>query len=220
MQLDPMQSWRQLTEHYGEMSDGELIALAEDFGDLTDMARQVLRDEMRKRNLGDPQSSATTQSSQSFAAQSSVGASLSTESNADIGNASPEDFVWKNTLCNCDDHEQAWQIYEVLRRAGIESWIERTWDHYSPIPDSGPRVLVASDRLEDARAVLAHPIPHDVTEESKAGRAEYRLPVCPACGTPDPILESNEPANCWKCEVCGRQWSEAAEPAGEPSERG
>ena len=48
------QQWRQLTAHYAQMWDDELLNLAAAYNDLTDMARQILRDEMRKRNLGDP----------------------------------------------------------------------------------------------------------------------------------------------------------------------
>ncbi|HEV2487665.1 MAG TPA: hypothetical protein VGT08_19250, partial [Terracidiphilus sp.] len=62
-----------------------------------------------------------------------------------------------------------------------------------------------------ARALLAHPIPPDIIEESKAKEPEYQLPVCPGCGCPDPILKSVDPANCWKCEVCGKEWTEAVQ---------
>jgi hypothetical protein len=45
---------QRLTELYGQKWDGELLELAADAGDLTEMAQQVLRDEMRKRGLGVP----------------------------------------------------------------------------------------------------------------------------------------------------------------------
>jgi hypothetical protein len=54
MPESPDQQWRQLTEHYARMWDDELLNLAADYNDLTDMAKQVLRDEMRKRKLADP----------------------------------------------------------------------------------------------------------------------------------------------------------------------
>jgi hypothetical protein len=54
MPASPDQQWHQLTAHYAQMWDDELLDLAPDYKDLTDMARQVLRDEMRRRNLGDP----------------------------------------------------------------------------------------------------------------------------------------------------------------------
>lgn len=214
-----MESWRQLTRHYSEMSDGELIALAEDFRDLTHVARQVLRDEMRKRNLGDPQSLASaeqqpvTRSGAGFAAPPAVG-------QRGAGKQSVI-FVWKNALCDCRDSEEAWQISEVLRRAGIESWLDSSQMYYTPLPEMGssaprPRILVAADDLEAARAILAQPIPGDIVEQSKAEHAEYKPPVCPRCGAPDPLLDSVDPSNSWKCEVCGREWTDAVEPAGEP----
>jgi len=45
------QALQRLQEHYGEMSDGELLGLAERPDDLTDMAREVMRGEMAHRRL-------------------------------------------------------------------------------------------------------------------------------------------------------------------------
>lgn len=207
-----MENWRRLTRHYAEMSDGELIALAEDFRDLVETARQVLRDEMRKRGLGDPQSYAETQLTRREDAQSNVSATAIAG-----GQTSPYDaFVWKNVLCDCSSREEAWQIFEALRRAGIESWIDGSQMQYTPLPDLGAngsrhRVLVAAGQLDVARAILAQPIPQDIVEQSKAEEPEYEPPVCPACGAPDPLLEGVDPVNSWKCEVCGRQWTESAQ---------
>lgn len=215
MHIDPMQNWRSLTENYAQMSDGELLAIAEDFGDLTDMARQVLRDEMRKRNLGDPQS---VESSASNATDAQGNSYYGEQADSDA--ASAEEFVWKSVLAECYGREEAWQISEVLRRAGIESWLNATpWYLPASSETSPPRqridVLVAGDRLYEARAVLSHPIPPDIVEESKAEGAIYRPPTCPACGAPDPILESNDSANSWKCEVCGRKWTDTVETGAE-----
>ena len=49
MQIDPMAEWTRLTQLYGEMGDLELREL--DPRDLTEVAQQVLRDELRKRGL-------------------------------------------------------------------------------------------------------------------------------------------------------------------------
>jgi hypothetical protein len=51
MQSDAGAEWERLTRIYAEKSDEELRELAEDFGNLTDVAQQVLRDEMKKRGL-------------------------------------------------------------------------------------------------------------------------------------------------------------------------
>jgi hypothetical protein len=55
MQVNPAEDWQRLTEHYREISDGELLELAADFVDLTETAQQVLRTEMSNRGLHEPQ---------------------------------------------------------------------------------------------------------------------------------------------------------------------
>lgn len=54
MRESPDQEWRRLGEHYAGMYDEELLELARDYKNLTEMAQQVLRDEMKKRGLGEP----------------------------------------------------------------------------------------------------------------------------------------------------------------------
>ena len=54
MQSDTGAEWERLTQLYAEKSDEELRELTEDFGNLTDTARQVLREEMRKQGLDSP----------------------------------------------------------------------------------------------------------------------------------------------------------------------
>ena len=51
---DTIADWQSLTKLYGEMSDEELLELDAQLGDLTEMAQQVLRDEMKKRGLSRP----------------------------------------------------------------------------------------------------------------------------------------------------------------------
>ena len=45
------QALQRLQEHYGEMSDGELLGIAARPDDLTEMAREVMRGEMARRGL-------------------------------------------------------------------------------------------------------------------------------------------------------------------------
>ncbi|HEX8810726.1 MAG TPA: hypothetical protein VF742_01915, partial [Terracidiphilus sp.] len=58
---DSYEEWRRLGEHYAQMLDGELLQLANDYSDLTEVAQQALRDEMSKRGLGDPLNPKTLQ---------------------------------------------------------------------------------------------------------------------------------------------------------------
>jgi len=223
MQVNPAEDWQRLTEHYREISDGELLELAADFVDLTETAQQVLRNEMRNRGLDEPRAAGETRTTSDPApprwassADLDAGANEFSDPGTNGEDDLPREFTWKPMLCECDDREQAWQIYEVLKRAGIESWIER--------PGSGilyPRVLVAADQLDEAREIAARPVPREIVDELRQEPPEFEPPKCPKCGAEDPVLESVEPANAWLCEACGKQWTESPpDPEGKPEEAG
>jgi hypothetical protein len=200
MQSEPFMDWQRLTDLYREMYDGELLELAADAGDLTETARQVLRDEMKRRGL-DERRSASEAGSGEFGAEP-------------VDGDPPHEYTWKTPLCGCEDYERAWQLSEMLRRAGIESWIEQQGAKYAgPYVGVGAgelQVLVAADQLEAARAVSAQPIPQEIIDQSQVRDEEYEPPHCPRCRATDPTLESADPANCWLCESCGNQWTESA----------
>jgi hypothetical protein len=217
MQVNPAEDWQRLTEHYREISDEELQELAADFVDLTETAQQVLRNEMRNRGLPEPRDAGETRTnSDRFAAprwasfvDPDAGAIESSAPGVNEEDDLPREYSWKTTLCECDELEQAWQIYEVLKRAGIESWVERPGSRYS-LGISYPRVLVAADQLDEAREIAARPIQQEIVDELRQEPPEFEPPKCPKCGAEDPVLESVEPANAWLCEACGKQWTEPA----------
>lgn len=225
--------WRALTDRYRDMGDEELLALAADFNDLTPTAQQVLRDELRLRRLGDPEHvEAAPENSNAplslknppsgwtpdiaFGASGGFGvpAPELVPDDRDAGKpmTGPVEYTWKTPLCECESDEQAWQIGEALRRSGIESWTDRPngFSPYGDLDRTAPRVLVAADQLDQARAIIAQPIPQDIVEQSKIAPAEYQPPTCPKCGAADPVLESADPVNAWKCDVCGAEWEDAA----------
>jgi hypothetical protein len=228
MQTDPVMEWRRLTEYYRSLSDDALRELALDFGDLTEAAQQVMRGELKSRGLGDPETIAQAPAVEVFGCgaarqpeQTASTADADAESDADSEDKSdgPHEYTWKTLLCECETHRQAWQIAEALRRARIESWIDGP-SRYSPHSDldvTNPRVLVAADQLDQARAILAQPIPQDIIDESEEETPAYVVPNCPGCGAVDPVLESADPVNAWHCEVCGREWTDA--PATQAQER-
>jgi len=130
----------------------------------------------------------------------------------------PHEYTWKTPLCECDDRAGAWQLAEVLRRAGIESWIDGPGGSYSPysqLDERNLRILVAADQLDQARIIAAQPIPQEIIEQSKTDAPEFELPACPQCGAKDPVLEAVDPTNSWLCEACGKQWTEAV---GDPNQ--
>ncbi len=123
------------------------------------------------------------------------------------------DYTWKTPLCGCEDQEEAWQIFEVLRQAGIESWIVRPGARHAEVWDENMvgnlQVQVAADQLDQARAIIANPIPQDIVEQSKMQVPEFEAPVCPKCGAADPVLEGVDPFNSWRCEACDNEWTES-----------
>jgi hypothetical protein len=193
------EEWRRLSEHYAQMLDGELLKLANEYSDLTEVARQVLRDEMLKRGLGDPLKPQELQQTPGrFRFERGIELEGEEDSPADDeeGKAAIE-YTWKTELCECETREQAWQLRRVLDRAGIESWVR-----------DPTRIFVAADQLDEARAIIAQPIPQEIIEESQAKVPEYENPKCPGCGDPEPTLLEAEPVNRWGCEVCGREWAD------------
>jgi hypothetical protein len=208
---DPQRYWRDLTENYRQMSDGELLELGESRGDLTEMAQQVLGDEMRKRGLHESKPAESQPADERKITFRDAAVHWESPRYRDMPREGsdhgevPHEFTWKTLLCECETTQEAWQVAETLRRAGIESWVTRSmaaWDM------SGPRVQVAADQLEQAQAVLSSPIPQEVIAESHAKVPEFELPGCPMCGAADPVLESVDPVNAWLCETCGAEWSD------------
>jgi hypothetical protein len=237
MQADPIFEMQRLTAHYRELSDDELRDLAVDFADLTETAQQALRTEMQSRGLGDPfrTTNAPAASNAPLAPHTSYETSAPIQNHT--GNASsffarqpqlvpdsPDagaepaksdssvDYTWKTLLCDCDTSLQARELSEALKQAGIESWIEApgTGSRYASFSLASPRVLVAADQLNQARAVAAQPIPPQIVEDAQTEIPDYQPPKCPKCGAPDPVLEGVDPTNSWRCEQCGRRWTEEA----------
>ena len=220
---DPYEQRRRLSEHYSRMLDGELLKLANEYSDLTEVARQVLRDEMLKRGLGDPlkpQELQQTPGRFRFERGIELEGEEDSPSDEEDGEKAIE-YTWKTLLCECESPEQASQVREVLFRAGIESWIENSGRRYASNWHYAGNIgiQVAADQLDQARTILAQPIPQDIVEESQVKVPEYENPECPGCGDPEPTLLEADPVNRWGCEVCGREWTEDTTSSGIDSSR-
>jgi hypothetical protein len=240
MQTDPVLEWRRLTEHYRAISDDELREIAEDFSDLTETAQQALRAEMQTRGMGRPEDlssasysgntpQAAADSGDDWTVDADPPAVIDDAANvlghfgrppqivpdapaAEAADDGPHEYTWKTVLCECNTSEQALQLREALRRARIESWIESAGmgSRYTGVNLTNPRVLVAADQLDQARAIVSQPIPQSIVDDLKLEVPEYEPPVCPKCGARDPVLESVDPENTWECEQCGERWTESA----------
>ncbi len=217
MQQDPLEEWRRLTTLYGQMGDIEIRELAGQINDLVPNAQQILRDEMKKRSISTDQPISRAQASldQSGAVPSyqeeDTDACLNGE---DSGDGEARDYTWKVALCRCESLNEAAARSEMLRKAGVDSWIQRPGSRFViPWIEVGVgdiQINVAADQLEHAKAIAAQPIPQDILDqlaEEDAAPAD-ELPTCPHCHAADPTLESVEPSNSWLCESCGHTWSD------------
>jgi len=197
------------------MGEIELRELAAGIDDLTDVAKQVLRDELKKRGWDKSKSPSQSQTSGYVERKNfdllagPMPNSYLVPSNTDDfeqENDVPIDYTWKTLLCECIEATEARQLGEALQRAGIESWTEAQ-PSYS-IGVGTPRVWVPADQLEQAREIAAQPIPQDIIDELHEPPEEFVPPTCPACGAKDPTLESTDPSNTWVCESCDNTWTE------------
>jgi hypothetical protein len=238
MQIDPALEWQRLAGEYRQKTSEELVELARDFADLTETAQQVLSAEMKSRGLGDPKSPRFSPASPQASAQpplalnnapwegDPVDAAFGTfgartpQPVPDAPDVSDEDaaaheYTWKTPLCDCETREEATQLQELLRRAGIESWVNFDGSTTPFVPaiqqglaTGGLRILVAADQLDQAQAIAAQPIPQEIVDESKEEVPEFVEPKCPKCGSDDVVLEAVDPENTWRCEQCDAQWTE------------
>jgi hypothetical protein len=210
MPQDPLEEWRRLTALYSEMGDIEIQDLADQINNLTPSAQQVLQDELKKRGISADSSVELPTAPGLLDRQASVNWEPATyryrSSESQDESHRPYDYTWKVPLCDCETTIEARRVAEMLRRAGIDSWIEAP-----EVRGTGaPRILVGADQVDHAQVVAAQPIPQDILDHEKEieEAAAYELPTCPKCKAADPILESVEPSNNWLCESCGHAWSE------------
>lgn len=220
MQTDPLEEWRRLTALYSEMGDVELEELADQINDLIPTAQDVLRDELKKRGLtSDPNASQLTsppglEDSAEVHWHQEEDTSADSELQQSDGDAPIIDYTWKVGLCRCDSLEEAAGRCEMLRRAGVDSWIQRPGARFVvPWLEVGVgdiQINVAADQRDQALAIIDQPIPQDITDQigEQAEAPEYEPPTCPKCHASDPTLESVEPSNNWLCESCGHTWSD------------
>ena len=215
MPVDPMEEWRRLTQLYSEMGDLEIRELASQINDLVPAAQQVLRDELKKRGFTQrlpPEAQRTGQFGEAVHWQQEDDTAADRDEEG-----SEEDsrgYTWKIALCRCETRDEAAARSEMLRRAGIESWIQTSASRFVvPWLETGVgdnQVNVAADQLDHARTILAQPIPQEIIDQLKAEATApaFEFPRCPRCQAEDPILESVDPSNNWLCESCGHSWSD------------
>lgn len=215
---DPSLEHLRLREEYSRMMDGELEGLAVDAVDLTDQARQALREEMALRGLSANTSSQMSRNN-SLISTETVAAS---NTPAEPWEPRSDELYVVRTFAIVSD---ALIAKGMLESAGIDSFMaDETVLGGNPFLSAalgGVRLFVNGDDLKQAAKLLDEPI---LDEIDVTGVGKYVQPRCPQCqslditfgelngaakislplGLPLPIS-----ANQWLCHKCGCRWTDS-----------
>jgi hypothetical protein len=208
--MSESKDWQRLSRLYDEMGEAELDQLRSEYGGLTETAQQVLRDELKKRGMAQPEDNTAVKSEgERRAALRDMEERLARpEEEAEI-DARVREYTWKVTIREFQTSDEAYLAQRALKAGGIESWV------LDPNRDGRmnrgyPLLQVAADESEAAERILSQPVPQEMIDESALAPEPWEQPVCPKCGAEDPLLEGVDPVNQWACEACGAKWEEDA----------
>jgi DNA-directed RNA polymerase subunit M/transcription elongation factor TFIIS len=202
---DAAAEWLQLSERYRQMRDGELVALARQNYELTDVAQQTLAGEMSRRGLN-----------------------VLAEERADSArplrplDPSYDEDVELVTICDVWSLRDALQVQTLLDRTGIPFFMgpEKATgvDTVTTAFSDGVSVQVMRIGLPWTRQALQNYAPADEPKpKPEEGLDEY--PVrCPGCHSTEVIFEglaaepspvADKPSQYeWTCDSCGHQWKD------------
>ena len=134
----------------------------------------------------------------------------------------PVEYTWKTPLCECDTLQEANELSLALKQAGIDNWIEdRETERLLCLREPRFDESARPRRRRSARAGARHRrLSHSVRHRRGVSVENSRLHAAfmPQMRAPDPVLEGVDPANSWKCDQCGQNWSDPV--PGEPTEAG
>ena len=182
--LDPEQERRRLREFYSQMTEGELEKVAIDAAALTDVARQVLEDEINRRGL-----------------QGRV-------ENLPTG-TDEIDLRKLVTVRKFRDLPEALLAKGAIESAGIpcfmadDNIVRLDWFISNFV--GGIKLLVDPENVTEATEVLDQPVPESFAVE---GVGEYQQPHCPKCKSLDVTFQNLMQNKAWNCLSCGHDWED------------
>jgi hypothetical protein len=230
MEINPERERQRLTERYAEMPLDKLQKIAADWHELTEIARETLDAEIRRRGSSIPDSVKTAKSP--IVPQPVVETPILEEPEEDEeppiaiepDNSSGAKLVMVRSF---RDLPEALLAKGSLESAGIQSFladdniVRMDWFWSNLI--GGVKLMVSPEEFGEATAILDQPIP----EKFEASEGEYQQPYCPQCGSLDVSFEElNKPIafasayisvplpvhnRGWKCHTCEHQWDTPAE---------
>jgi hypothetical protein len=182
---------RRCRELYAQMSEVELQAQAEKFSDLTEFARQALREEFSRRGL-------------EMQAQAAPRREILPDE---------DDLV---ACYRAPDSSTARLVMNFLDSSGIPSCLfsdfGETLQRLCPVHDTGGMIKILNRDAERARELVALYFSQEQRENE-----DYAV-RCPRCHSSDVILQGLEPetsdraVSCahfsWTCGGCGNPWKD------------
>ena len=228
--------WLRLSEHYRGMTDGELIAIARDRSQLTEIAQQILAQELSQRKLdveaeklrgetGTRDQDAARNPHPNVAKNAPLAShpgwgthpvDHDTGDSAYAGDPYAEDrkLVEILTVWSLRD---ALQVESILNRAGIPFFIGEekatSVDSGTMNFSEGVSVKVMRIAWPWALQALAHYEPKDAPEWAKQAWEKEVAVHCPRCRSKDIVFEElvktangAPPKFMWTCSGCGNEW--------------
>jgi hypothetical protein len=235
--IDPEQERRRLTEFYAGQLDGELEKVAKEAYELSDLAREALRNELGKRGLEVKlveQAPVPPARRRQPPVRGPIPGDPSPGTPPEELPAGELDMREMVTVRRFRDLPEALIAKGSLESAGIEcvlvneNLVRLDW-FWSNLM-GGAMLQVDPDDVEAAEEILNQPIPEQL---DVSGVGEYEQPRCPRCGSLDISFQELEPSaylsmalnvpipfrrRAWRCRSCKAEWEDDAEPDAMQSE--
>jgi DNA-directed RNA polymerase subunit M/transcription elongation factor TFIIS len=210
--LGPAGDFLRISDHYRGLSDGELLHLARQPSELTEMAQQALANEISRRGLkAQPEAPST---------RPEVWTPPEISDPSDPY-AEDRELV---TLCTVWSLADAFQVQSLLDTAGIPFFMgpEKATgvDAVTSNLAAGVEVRVMSVGIPWARQAMQNyePVSDQTPKEEKDEEADVELSVrCPKCHSTEVVFEEMIPTSAdkplpqiykWVCDSCGHQWED------------
>ena len=215
--IDPEEARRQLRGTYGQMTEEELCAVAEDANDLTPIAKETLQAVISERGLN-------IQVKPSPPQPVPIDTLDTDTSGTDTPDVSELDLDLVN-VSRLWDADEAKRVKEILDAAFVQSFLGPDnivdLEDFKSSFDGGVDLKVRGADYARACAALANSSrTEEDREEDPVEDAEEDLNAvhCPKCKSPEVVFQGKDPEPPdrlgvdspfnWSCDACGYQWKD------------
>ncbi len=224
--IDHPGEWLRLTDHYRNMTDGELLKIAGDRDQLTELAQQILAMELSERRLkvkdADPQQQPFPDARRQTVEHRSVTPVPTSGHDQNDGEVAADPYAEDRELVpllTVWSLRDAAQVQRLLDIASIPFYmgaenatgVDTVTSNFA----TGVGVKIMRIGLPWAWQALRYYEPKDDPESEKAHWDEEVDVRCPKCRATDivfveEVASANGPAHKykWTCGICGNQWED------------